>query len=125
MKTKCRRSAFAVLAIVCCIAAGCAPPARNPDGTPVELEDNLVGAVREAQAVVERMLKNPAGAKWPGLFTGVDLRTHASKNSDGTYTIKSYVDAPTPLGVTKRVWYLATATGKGNRWTISNVQLNE
>jgi hypothetical protein len=81
--------------------------------------------VREAQYIVKQRLKNPADAKWPGLFSGVDLRTHAHKNSDGSYTIKSYVDATTPLGVKKRVWYLARATGSGNQWTISEVAVND
>ena len=91
----------------------------------VAVSDNLVAAVREAQHVVEQRLKNPADAKWPGIFSGVDLNTHAHKNSDGSYTIKSYVDATTPLGVRKRVWYLARATGSGNRWEISDVALDD
>ncbi len=85
--------------------------------------DNLVAAVREAQHVVGQRLKNPADAKWPGLFSGVDLRTHVTDNADGTYAIKSYVDATTPLGVRKRVWYTATARGTGNQWAISDVQV--
>jgi hypothetical protein len=92
---------------------------------PARVDDNLVAAVREAQHIVGQRLKNPADAKWPGLFSGVDLRTHAHKNSDGSYTIKSYVDATTPLGVRKRVWYLARATGSGNNWTISEVAVND
>jgi hypothetical protein len=92
---------------------------------PARVEDNLVAAVREAQYIVKQRLKNPADAKWPGLFSGVDLGTHARKNSDGSYTIKSYVDATTPLGVRKRVWYLARATGSGNNWTISEVAVND
>lgn len=92
---------------------------------PASVQDNLVAAVREAQHIVGQQLKNPQDAKWPGLFSGVDLRTHAHKNSDGSYTIKSYVDATTPLGVKKRVWYLAKATGSGNSWQISDVAIKD
>lgn len=91
----------------------------------VAVEDNLVAAVREAQAVVGRRLKNPDNAKWPGLLGGVDLRTHAHKNPDGSYAIKSFVDAITPIGTRKRVWFLATARGAGNHWTISDVAVDE
>lgn len=87
-------------------------------------ETNEVLIVREAQAKVRQMLKDPASAKFPGIMSGVDLRTHCHKNGDGSYTVKSYVDAATPLG-RKRVEFLARATGSGNSWTISNVQLNE
>jgi hypothetical protein len=104
-------------------AAGNAPAVAKEYSAPVS--DNLIAAVREAQYIVKQRLKNPADAKWPGLFSGVDLGTHAHKNSDGSYTIKSYVDATTPLGVRKRVWYLARATGGGNNWTISEVAVND
>jgi hypothetical protein len=103
------------------------PPAAPGTGPrpAVAIDDNLVGAVREAQHLVGQRLKNPADAKWPGLFSGVDLRTHASDNGDGTYSIKSYVDATTPLGVRKRLWYTATATGSGNRWTITDLAVDD
>ena len=102
------------------------PAAPGNDPRPaVAIDDNLVGAVREAQHLVGQRLKNPADAKWPGLFSGVDLRTHASDNGDGTYAIKSYVDATMPLGVRKRLWYTATATGSGNRWTITDLAVDD
>lgn len=103
------------------------PPAAPGSGAAVEPAqgDNLVAAVREAQHLVGQRLKNPADAKWPGLFNGVDLRTHATDNGDGTYAIKSYVDATTPLGLRKRVWYTATATGSGVQWTISDIAVDD
>jgi hypothetical protein len=103
------------------------PPAAVGGGPAVQAApaDNLVGAVREAQHIVEQRLKNPADAKWPGLFSGVDLRTHVTDNGDGSYAIKSYVDATTPLGVRKRLWYTATARGMGNQWAISDVQVDD
>lgn len=103
------------------------PPAAPGGGAAVEAAqaDNLVAAVREAQHLVGQRLKNPADAKWPGLFSGVDLRTHATDNGDGTYAIKSYVDATTPLGVRKRLWYTATATGSGGRWTITDLAVDD
>ena len=105
-----------------------APQQPRPNIAPggqAAIADNLVAAVREAQHIVGQRLKNPADAKWPGLFSGVDLRTHATDNGDGTYAIKSYVDATTPLGVRKRVWYTATARGSGNHWAISDVEVGE
>lgn len=103
------------------------PPAAPGNGPrpAVAVEDNLVAAVREAQHLVGLRLKNPTDAKWPGLFSGVDLRTHATDNGDGTYAIKSYVDATTPLGVRKRLWYTATATGSGGRWTITDLAVDD
>lgn len=98
-----------------------AKTARLPRG-PAETNEVLI--VREAQAKVRQMLKDPASAKFPGIMSGVDLRNHCHKNGDGSYTVKSYVDASTPLG-RKRVEFLAQANGSGNSWTISNVQLNE
>jgi hypothetical protein len=87
-------------------------------------ETNKVLIVREAQEKVRQMLKDPASAKFPGIMSGVDLRSHCHENGDGSYTVKSYVDAATPLG-RKRVQFLAQANGSGNSWTISGVQLNE
>ena len=87
-------------------------------------ETNKVLIVYEAQAKVLEMLRDPSSAKFPGIMSGVNLRNHCHENGDGSYTVKSYVDAATPLG-RKRVQFLARATGSGNSWTISNVQLNE
>ena len=95
--------------------------ARLPDGPP---ETNKILIVREAQAKVLEILRDPASAKFPGIMSGVDLRSHCHKNGDGSYTVKSYVDAATPLG-RKRVQFLAQANGSGNSWTITGVQLNE
>jgi hypothetical protein len=105
--------------------ASTAKPPADAKHQPVTVADNLVAAVREAQHKVGQQLNNPLDAKWPGVFSGVDLRTHATDNGDGTYAIKSYVDATTPLGGKKRVWYTATARGSGDRWSITDLAIDE
>ncbi len=86
---------------------------------------NVIEVVYAAQSAVKTRLKNPAGAKFPGIFSGVDLREHCRYRSDGTYTVTSYVDATNSFGGQLRVLYTATVTPSGKDWVVSDVKLHE
>jgi hypothetical protein len=69
-------------------------------------DDNRVLAVVNAQSHVKTMLRSPRSAKWPGIMDGVDIRNHATKQGDGTYIVRSWVDADNAFGASIRTWYV-------------------
>ena len=67
--------------------------------------DNRVLAVINAQSHIKTMLLSPRSARWPGALDGIDLRNHATRQRDGTYMVRSWVDADNACGASIRTWY--------------------
>jgi hypothetical protein len=105
--------------------SSCATAIRNSKPGGAADADFRIDAVRAAQESVRRVLKDPASARFPSVFGGVDTRAHATKNGSGGYDVRSYVDAKNSFGGQKRVWYTATVTGSNPNWDVSGVQLEE
>lgn len=95
-------------AVTAAIVGGCIHWARNlPEQTDADFAaaDNRVLAVINAQSHIKTMLLSPRSAKWPGAWDGVDLRNHATRQRDGTYMVRSWVDADNAFGASIRTWY--------------------
>jgi hypothetical protein len=86
---------------------------------------NPIEVVYAAQSAVKLRLKNPSGAKFPGIFSGVDLSEHCRYNGDGTYTVTSWVDATNSFGGRLRVAYVAVLKKSGDAWAANEVVLLE
>lgn len=63
-------------------------------------------AVTKAQSYVKKHLKAPRSAKWPVLADGGFGANHATKLADGTYMVRSFVDAQNEFGAMIRTWYV-------------------
>lgn len=103
----------------------CATALKNSKPGNAADADHRLDVVMVAQSAVKQLLKDPASAKFPSVFGGVDTRSHARKNGSGGYDVRSYVDARNSFGGQKRVWYTATVTGSYPNWYVSAVQLEE
>lgn len=102
------------------------PGERNAAaGFPIPAGVNPIEVVFAAQEAVKAKLKNPAGAKFPSVWRGVDIRSHCKFNGDGTYTVQSWVDATNSFGGQLRVPYVATVKKRGNGWEVTDAVLIE
>lgn len=99
--------------------------AQNARGLPMPANVNPIEVVYAAQSAVKTQLKNPAGAKFPGIFSGVDLRTHCKYNGSDVYTVASWVDATNSFGGRIRVAYVAVMQKTGDGWIANDVVLIE
>lgn len=102
-------AAIAWLTIMAVLVGGCWQWAASlPEKSAVEFdkEDNRTLAVVNAQSHIKTMLRSPRSAKWPGVFDGVITRDHAAKQRDGSYVVRSWVDADNAFGASVRTWFV-------------------
>lgn len=88
---------------------GCVYLVQNGPVAPSKVDasgDNRSLAIVNAQSHIKSLLKAPRSAKWPGMFDVADLRNHATKMRDGTYVVRSFVDAQNSFGAMIRTWYV-------------------
>ena len=78
-----------------------------------------------AKRFVERNLKAPATAEWPGVFDREDQATSLGRNR---YKIRSWVDSKNALGVLIRIHYTAIVVQDNSDrdiWTLESLDMNE
>jgi hypothetical protein len=94
-------------------------------GFPMPAGEDGIDIVRATHEAVRARLKNPAGAKFPSVWRGVDIRSHCRYNGDGTYTVTSWVEATNSFGGQLRVPYVAKVKKLNDGYEISDVVLIE
>lgn len=96
--------------VAAALIGGCVHLVNNlPQQTDAQFaeDDNRSLALINAQHRIKQMLRSPRSAKWPSVFAdGIDTRTHAVKQQDGTYVVRSWVDADNAFGASIRTWYV-------------------
>jgi len=88
--------------------AAAAAPAREPDG---------IAALHCAQDFMKGHLVAPASASWPSVVFG-DAARHASRQADGSWLVRSWVDSQNRFGAKIRTHFtvrLDVAAGGGYR----------
>jgi hypothetical protein len=108
-KKKSDRSAAAGCLAFLLFVGGCVYVVQNGHFAPAKVDpgdDHRSLAIVNAQSHVKSLLKAPRSAKWPGVFDVADLRNHATKMKDGTYIVRSFVDAQNSFGAMIRTWYV-------------------
>lgn len=90
---------LAFLMLAACVGGClmCIPNASEETKAEFEAAVNADRAMREAQRHITTLLKAPASAKWPSMFSGDSIRG-VGKLPDGTYIVSSYVDSQNGFG---------------------------
>lgn len=81
----------------------------------------LVEAYRASENYMERQLKSPKTADFPGVLT---YKNHVKKMENGQWIINSYVDSQNGFGAIVRTNFSCTVVKVGGRYKVQDFKTN-